>query len=38
LGGRIKRYIKKRKVYVAAKAVDGSAVGGISNTVMLFVP
>ena len=35
---RIKAYIKKRKVYVAAKAVDGGTVGEISNTVMLFFP
>ena len=35
---RIKGYVSSDKVYVAAKAVDGGAVGDISNTVMLFVP
>ncbi len=35
---RIKGYVRNNKVYVAAKAVDGGAVGDLSNTVMLFVP
>ncbi len=35
---RIKGYVKDDEVYVAAKAVDGGSVGGISNTVMLYVP
>jgi len=35
---RIKEYIGNSKIYVAAKAVDGGAVGEISNTVMVYVP
>jgi len=35
---RIKGYVSSDKVYVAAKVVDGGAVGELSNTVMLFVP
>lgn len=34
---RIKAYVKNNKIYVAAKAVDGGAVGDLSNTVMLYV-
>lgn len=35
---RIKAALSGKQVYVAAKAVDGDAVGEISNTVMLYVP
>ena len=35
---RIKAYVKNNKIYVAAKAVDGGAVGDLSNTVMVYVP
>jgi hypothetical protein len=35
---RIKGYVSSDKVYVAAKLVDGGAVGELSNTVMLFIP
>jgi hypothetical protein len=35
---RIKAALSGPQVYVAAKAVDGDAVGEISNTVMLYVP
>jgi hypothetical protein len=35
---RIREYVKNNKIYVAVKAVDGGAVGEMSNTVMLYVP
>ena len=35
---RIKGYVSGNKIYVAVKAVDGGAVGKISNTVMVYVP
>ncbi len=35
---RIQGYVSSGKVYVAAKAVDGGAVGDLSNTVMVYVP
>lgn len=34
---RIKGYVSNDKIYVAVKAVDGGAVSGISNTVMLYL-
>ncbi len=35
---RIKAYVTGKQVYVAAKAVDGGAVGELSNTVMVYIP
>lgn len=35
---RIKANVTGKQIYVAAKAVDGGAVGELSNTVMLYVP